>query len=199
MSTGFIPILLACAAYGVLHSFLASMPVKTWVLRRFGTSGQRYFRLVYNILAGLIALPLLGLVALAPDSPLYTLPMPWTLLALALQAAGALGLVVAVAHTGAADFLGLSALLPARPAPEKPVLVTTGLYRWVRHPLYTCSLLLLWAMPVMSWNLLAAAIGLTGYILVGIQFEERKLLAAFGQEYAAYRARTPMLVPWVRR
>jgi len=35
----------------------------------------------------------------------------------------------------------------------------------------------------------------TAYILFAIRLEERDLVAAFGNEYVAYRARTPMLVP----
>ena len=40
----------------------------------------------------------------------------------------------------------------------------------------------------------------TAYILVAIQFEERDLEAAF-HDYAAYKRRTPMLIPrlWPRR
>ena len=76
--------------------------------------------------------------------------------------------------------------------------MTGGLYRWVRHPLYTCSLLLLWLVPTMTWNLLALAIGLTVYILMGIVFEERKLLREFGPAYAEYRRRTPGLIPFLK-
>jgi len=39
------------------------------------------------------------------------------------------------------------------------------------------------------------AAGLTAYILIGVHFEERETLRQFGQDYAAYRARVPMLIP----
>ena len=67
----------------------------------------------------------------------------------------------------------------------------------MRHPIYSFSFILLWLMPVMSWNLLALAIGLSLYMLIGIGFEERKLVAEFGQAYVEYRQRTRMLIPWV--
>ncbi len=50
----------------------------------------------------------------------------------------------------------------------------------------------------MSWNVLAFNLGATAYILVGILFEERKLIAAFGDQYATYREQTPMLIPGLK-
>jgi protein-S-isoprenylcysteine O-methyltransferase Ste14 len=65
--------------------------------------------------------------------------------------------------------------------------------------LYTAGLLIIWLIPVMTWNLLALIIGLTAYILIGIYFEERKLLQEFGDDYAEYRRHTPMLIPGFKR
>jgi methanethiol S-methyltransferase len=74
----------------------------------------------------------------------------------------------------------------------------TGLYRYVRHPLYTCSILILWLVPVMTVNLLAFNLGATLYMTIGAFFEERKLVREFGGEYEAYRRHTPMLVPGLK-
>ena len=91
-------------------------------------------------------------------------------------------------------FLGMrQAFLPEDTTP--PRLVTDGLYRYVRHPLYTAGLVFIWLLPIMTWNLLALNIGLTAYILIGATFEERKLLSQFGETYADYRRKTPMLIP----
>lgn len=195
----FFLILLACAAYGALHSWLAAARVKAWAARRWGAAGERYYRLAYNLVATVTLLPLGGLIWLAPDTTLYTLAAPWSWLARGAQAAGLLGLAYGVLQTGPLHFLGLSALSPLFRPERRGTLVTGGLYRWVRHPLYTCGLLVLWAQPVLSWNGLATALGLTAYILVGIRFEERRLLDEFGAAYAAYCTRTPMLVPGWRR
>ena len=75
---------------------------------------------------------------------------------------------------------------------------TPWLYRQVRHPLYIGWLMIVWATPTMSVAHLVFAIMSTGYILVGIQLEERDLIAAH-PEYAEYRKRVPMLLPFGKR
>jgi len=73
--------------------------------------------------------------------------------------------------------------------------VTPGPYRMVRHPLYVGWLFAFWATPTMTVAHLVFALATTAYILIAIQFEERDLVAAHGDDYRLYRARVPMLVP----
>jgi protein-S-isoprenylcysteine O-methyltransferase Ste14 len=72
---------------------------------------------------------------------------------------------------------------------------TPLLYRVVRHPLMLGLAIVFWAVPTMSVGHLIFSVGMTLYILVGIQFEERDLVRAFGDDYRAYRRRTSMLIP----
>jgi protein-S-isoprenylcysteine O-methyltransferase Ste14 len=84
---------------------------------------------------------------------------------------------------------------PYKPLPFK----TPMLYRIVRHPLYVGLLFAFWSTPTMTLTHLVFAIATTAYILIGIQLEENDLLAEL-PEYAQYRQRVPMLVPfWKRR
>jgi protein-S-isoprenylcysteine O-methyltransferase Ste14 len=80
---------------------------------------------------------------------------------------------------------------PYRP----PQFHTPSLYKLVRHPLYIGWLTIFWAAPTMTVSHLVFAVTTTAYILLAIRFEERDLVSAFGERYAAYRERTPMLVP----
>lgn len=197
MSGGFVPILLALALYGGLHSLLAGHTAKRWAERRFGAAYHRFYRLFFNLFAGITLLPVLALLRWLPDRAIYTIPMPWVLLTGVVQIAAAGGMLLAVRQTGTLDFLGLAQL---HAAPSAHTMTTGGLYAWVRHPIYLFGLIILWLTPVMTWNVLALNLGASLYMTLGAALlEERKLRAEFGEAYAEYQRRVPMLIPRPRR
>jgi methanethiol S-methyltransferase len=194
MSWSFWIILIAILLYGILHSVLASLQAKALARQWFGPAANRWFRLFYNFFAVLTLLPIMLLPAVMADKPVYKIPLPWSILTGLLQLSAIVLLVVGVLQTGLMSFLGIQQLFGGADDVH-PNLVVNGLYRYIRHPLYTAGLVFIWFIPVMTLNMLALIIGLTLYILIGAMYEERKLLKEFGDEYAHYRQQTPMLIP----
>lgn len=90
------------------------------------------------------------------------------------------------------------ARLRGTPIPA-PIFRTPFLYRNTRHPLYLGFVMAFWAAPTMTMGHLLFAVATTGYILIGIWFEERDLVALFGDQYRRYRAEVSMLIPLPRR
>lgn len=76
-------------------------------------------------------------------------------------------------------------------------LVTTGPYRWIRHPLYAATALASGGLVIASGSGLLATLALATAVLLAIRTrrEERHLLERYGGDYRAWRARTPAIVP----
>ena len=74
--------------------------------------------------------------------------------------------------------------------------VVRGPYLWVRHPLYSCILVMLWTNPDVTADRLLLSVMWTVWIWAGAAMEERDLVAEFGDDYRAYQRQVPMLIPW---
>jgi len=78
-------------------------------------------------------------------------------------------------------------------------LVTTGVYRYIRHPLYSSLLLLAWGVFFKrpSWLGGALAFGATGFLVATAKVEEAENVRYFGAAYGDYMRRTRMFIPFV--
>jgi len=89
---------------------------------------------------------------------------------------------------------GIRSIYLATPPAE---LKLDGIHKYVRHPLYLGTLLFVWGLffifPFL--NNLIAVVAITIYVLVGIKFEEKKLVKEFGNDYAEYIKNVPGLFP----
>lgn len=185
--------LLLTAAWSALHSALASMPSKRLAHRLFGGASARLYRITYNAVSGLTLLPLLAFVAWQPGRYLYNVPPPVSWILLGGQATAVAVMVFGLLQNDAWHFLGLRQL--AEPLVEGSPLTTRGLYRYVRHPLYTAGFAFLWLTPFMTSTLFVFYFGLSVYLYIGSIFEERRLVLEFGPAYREYQRRVPRLFP----
>jgi len=73
--------------------------------------------------------------------------------------------------------------------------VVSGPYRVVRHPEMLGSLLAFWGYPCLTWSRLLLAGSMTAWVACAVRWEEQDLVATFGDDYRAYRAQVPALLP----
>jgi protein-S-isoprenylcysteine O-methyltransferase Ste14 len=174
--------------FALTHSLLASRACK----RAVGLSPQ-FYRLAFAVSAVVLTAIWLGFVRMLPDAPAYRLQGAAAIAGHALQLFGIWVLWRSARAFDMRLFLGLAPM----PAAGEPFL-ERGIYRHLRHPMYTGVLLILFAAPNQSVNSLHLAAAIALYFAIGSRLEERRLLADH-PEYADYRRRVPAFWPRLGR
>ena len=92
--------------------------------------------------------------------------------------------------------LGANVTATAQTRPDAQ-LVTTGPYRWIRHPMYVFGLIWFLAIIVLtaSWFIAATSAAGFSFLLIRCRREEANLIEKFGDEYRAYMRRTGRFFP----
>ena len=90
-----------------------------------------------------------------------------------------------------------SGITPTSATRKEHILVTSGPYRWVRHPLYTVGSTVFVAFGMMADNWFIAALGVLAFIGMAARTprEEANLIEKFGDEYRAYMKTTGRFLP----
>lgn len=186
-----------CLVFFVQHSGMIRRPFR----ERLGRVLPEHLHpAVYSVASGLALLPL-AVVWQRAGPPLLTVdgPARWALRALFLLA-GAVFLW-AVRSLRSFDTFGLGPIRARLRGtePQTMPLSIRGPYCYVRHPLYSLFLLLLWACPDVTADRLLLNGFFSAWIVVGSVLEERDLVRDFGEAYRDYQRQVPMLVPWPGR
>jgi protein-S-isoprenylcysteine O-methyltransferase Ste14 len=182
------------ALFALQHSLMARASFKRLWTRLIPKPVERSTYVLFTCLAlGLLYWQWWPLPALVWDIQFQ--PARWLLWAL--FALGWLLVFAAARMISSGHLFGISQVkkfLHGKPV-TSPEFQTPGLYRYLRHPLMLGFIIAFWATPTMTLGHLIFASAMTGFILLGIQFEERSLVRRFGERYRAYRKQVPMLIP----
>ena len=79
-------------------------------------------------------------------------------------------------------------------------LITNGVYRHIRHPMYTAFWLWALAQALLLPNWVAGLSGIVGFgllYLLRVNREEQLMIDTFGEDYRSYMLRTKRLIPWI--
>jgi protein-S-isoprenylcysteine O-methyltransferase Ste14 len=90
-----------------------------------------------------------------------------------------------------------SGITPTSATRKEHMLVTSGPYRWVRHPLYTVGSTFVVSFGMMADNWFIAALGILAFIGMAVRTpkEEANLIEKFGDEYREYMKQTGRFLP----
>lgn len=192
----------ATAAFGCIHSALASRTAKRNAARVFGERNRNGLYRGFYIGQSLLTLGLLALyIRRQPSRELYHVQGPPALLMCAIQAGAVAYATAAARQVGVGRITGVEGFVawlgdgavPAEPEAQGPALDDEGQQRrigpfaWSRHPLNVAPLPIFWLWPRMTTNLLAFNTTVTVYLVLGSLHEEARLKQEFGERYHAYR------------
>ena len=184
--------------FGLGHSALADARIKAR-LKPFFRAG---YRLAYNLFALAHVALIVGVGWwLLGDGEAFARPESLRALQWGATVIGAVVLVAALFGYDLGRFAGtaqLRASAQGKFLDDEEPLHLSRFHRYVRHPLYSGAFLLLWGRVADEFTL-ATALWASLYLWIGSRFEEKRLLARFGEPYARYRSIVPAFFPWKGR
>lgn len=184
---------LSWAAFYSLHSSFAGSKLK-----RFfgGKTGKpiKWYRLIYSIGSSIFFLGVLLQSALIPTYQLLGKSTITEYLAFVFAGFGTIIMVKSSKQISLSKFLGISS-----EKDQTEELVVSGLYSKVRHPLYAGLVLIFIGYFLFAGTAAGAVhlICLALYVPIGIYFEEKNLIALYGQAYQEYQEKVPPFFPWI--
>jgi protein-S-isoprenylcysteine O-methyltransferase Ste14 len=177
------------------HSFLANAKVKKNIAVQLGAK-FRYYRLFYTIFS-FFTLGGLLLYQFILSSPFVFVTSTFTyILGGLITLSGLMIMGICIKKY----FMSLSGIKTLVTDHTENDLQITGIHKYVRHPLYSGTFLFIWGLFLLfpHLSLLIADVIITGYTLLGIKWEEEKLITEFGEGYKQYKRQVPKLIPFTK-
>lgn len=189
---------IALVTWCALHSVLIAAPVTVWLRRCLGVR-YRYYRLLFNCVAGVTLVPVLMFARTLRGEIVFRWEGSLLVVQLLLLAAALLLFAAGGRHYDLQQFLGWRQIrsdATAGALTDTGHLDTTGVLGLTRHPWYLGAILMLWSFwRTTHVSTLIVNVVFTIYLIVGTLLEERKLVCEYGEEYRHYQRQVSMLVP----
>jgi methanethiol S-methyltransferase len=177
--------------FSVLHSILASGKVKRYVETN-SSFFHKYYRLLYRLFAAVSFVTIIIYQVNLPSPFLLSTSFKWLGYPVAITGIVIMLICIRKYFTGLTGFKALM-----MNTHFEPVLEVKGIHTYVRHPLYLGTFLFIWGgfFVIPQLSLLISNIIITVYTLIGIRYEEMKLVEIFGEEYKLYKQSVPKIIP----
>ncbi len=176
--------------FAFIHSLTASLYLKHR-LYHSGLKPHRY-RLLYSLLSIVTTMIWLWFVHQLVDTPLYQTEGLLRWLLFVMQGLGLLIALLAFVPIDGAVFLGLR-----ESEQSADPFVIEGIYKYIRHPMYSGAMLMLLAMPAQTVNSLNFSLVICLYFIFGSRFEEKRMRQEH-PEYETYQQNVPAFIPKLR-
>lgn len=180
-----------------LHTALAASKLKR-ILESKWPSHYKWYRLFYSVLSGILFLGILIQAMLLPVDLIFSKGSFNQYAGYMVTTAGVIILMRSAKQISLGSFLGLRAKTEKNAEPE---LIISDIYSQIRHPLYFGLLAIF-----LGYFLVSGTVGalihlgcLIVYLPVGIYFEEKNLIAEFGDQYRNYQKEVPAFFPKIHK
>ncbi len=180
--------------YFILHSLTASLTMKQWVAKH-QPAIMPWYRLIFNALAILLSLPLLMVMFFFSGEPLWSWHGFGFYFTSALAIMALIAFFYSLKYYDLAEFWGTRQLKENNKSVEdQEKFQISPFHRYVRHPWYFFSLVIIWTRDVSTLQLLVYSL-VTAYFIFGSKLEERKLVAYHGEVYKKYQQKVASVIP----
>jgi methanethiol S-methyltransferase len=175
------------------HSFFAALNIKRKI-QAFMGKWYIWYRLLYSVFSAILFLTIFIYSGTIEPNWIFAQSDGTSYMGFMLATFGTIISVKSMKNQRLIHFLGLK---PYNDLQNHDKLITSGIFQYLRHPLYSGLILIFigYFLYVPALTSMVHLMALLVYLPIGIYFEENKLIALFGDGYRSYRSNVPALIP----
>ena len=192
----FLILILLWILYFTIHSIFASKLMKD-LFNRFFPALNKYYRIIYVVFATIGLLLIIMYQSTIPQLNLYKPDTLITFLGFGMASVGLIIIKESFLHYDAKEFLGFKQINGDL---NEQGLIRQGILEYIRHPLYSGSMLLLIGYLIFAPNImnLLTVTCMILYFIIGSRLEEKRMIRTFGDDYLRYKQEVPPFIPRLR-